>query len=176
MVTLRQINESNYSELCALQPTEQQRQFVASATGILARAYALREQRAQAWAIYAGETAVGVLLVHDMDDEPACYHLMELLVDAKHQRRGYARAALRILLAELQAERKYPTVELCVKREDRAAIALYQSLGFTDTGYTDPDAPDSLCMAKCLCEQPQNEAEPNPDLALSRTALGAQNA
>lgn len=153
MIYLQSIDETNYITACALAPTPEQRPFVAPAAGILARAYGLRGQRAQAEAIYEDDVLVGLVLWHDMDEEPACYHLMELLIGAPYQRRGCARAALHIVLARLQKERKYPRVELCVARDNLAAIRLYTSLGFRDTGYVDPNAPDMLCMAFPLRER-----------------------
>jgi diamine N-acetyltransferase len=47
-------------------------------------------------------------------------------------------------LSALEAERKYGCVEVCVKRTDAAALRVYEKVGFTDTGYVDPDAPDCL--------------------------------
>ena len=49
-----------------------------------------------------------------------------------------------LILAELAAERKYGCVEVCVKKDDAAALRVYEKAGFTDTGYIDEDAPDSL--------------------------------
>jgi len=37
-------------------------------------------------------------------------------------------------------------VEVCVKKDDTAAIHLYEKNGFVDSGYIDEDAPDSLNM------------------------------
>ncbi len=70
----------------------------------------------------------------------------------KEQGRGYGQAALALLLAQCRREGKYPRVEVCVKKMDEAAIHIYEKAGFRDTGYTDPDAPDSLCMAWDLPE------------------------
>lgn len=147
MITLQQINESNFLQVCALRLSPEQRGFFASPAGILAHAYACRGQLAVAYAICNDGAVVGVVMVHDMDAEPACYHLAQLMIDQSQQCRGYAHRALQLLLAQLQAEEKYPQVELCVKRKDTAAISLYQSLGFHDTGYTDPSTPDSLILA-----------------------------
>lgn len=153
MITLRKIDENNFLEVCFLRAEEGQRHFAASAPVILARAYAYRKHRARALAIYKDTVLVGVVLVEDMDEAPACYHLAELLIDREHQRNGYARAALLLLLNTLQKERKYPRVELCVKKENTAAIQLYMALGFADSGYTDPATPDSLCMVRPLRER-----------------------
>lgn len=153
MVTLQQINETNFLEVCALQVKDEQKNFVASPVGILARAYAYRTSRARAYAVCEDDEIVGAVLWCDLEEAPACYHLMELLIDQRHQQKGYARAALRIVLAKLQKERRFPMVELCVKKENTAAIRLYESQGFQNTGYVDPDTPDSLCMAYPLRER-----------------------
>ena len=153
MITLRKIDENNFLEVCSLCAEDGQTHFAASASVILARAYAYRGQRARAFAICKDTSVVGVVLVEDMDEEPACYHLAELLIDRAYQRKGYAHAALLLLLNALQAERKYPRVELCVKKANTAAIRLYTALGFANSGYTDPATPDCLCMVRPLRER-----------------------
>ena len=50
----------------------------------------------------------------------------------------------RRILELLAAEGKYPCVEVCVKRAASAARRVYERAGFVDTGYIDPDLPDSL--------------------------------
>ena len=147
MITLQPIDETNIMEALALRVRPEQRDFVAGAAGILARAYAYRRQRAVCWGIYEGCRMVGLALIHDMKEEPACYHLMELLVDAKEQGKGYGSQALSLLLADCRREGKFPRVEICVKKRDAAAIHVYEKAGFRDTGYIDPDTPDSLNLA-----------------------------
>ena len=52
--------------------------------------------------------------------------------------------ALGLLLELLRQEKKYEDVEVCVHRENAAALALFAGAGFVDTGYVDPDVPDCL--------------------------------
>lgn len=68
-------------------------------------------------------------------------------------------AALALLLTQCRREGKYRRVEVCVKRKDAAAIHVYEKAGFRDTGYTDPDTPDSLCMAWNLPETWRGDVE-----------------
>lgn len=147
MVTLREINEENWLAAARMEYGPGQGRFVGDALEILARAYVYRSDHARALAVYAEETPVGLLLVRDLWEEPACYDLQELLIDKRCQNRGYAQAALNILLEELRKERKFPRVDLCVHKEDAPAIHVYEKLGFTDTGYRDPEAPDCICMS-----------------------------
>ena len=99
MVTLTEINEQNWLDAACLRVTPEQQRFVAPAVGILARAYALRASNARAFGIAADGTLVGLLLVRDLTEPPACYELQQLLVDASAQNRGIAQSALTQLLA-----------------------------------------------------------------------------
>lgn len=154
MVTLTEINERNWLEAARLRVAPEQQRFVAPAVGILARAYALRASNARAFGICDGGVLSGLILVRDLTESPACYELQQLLVDASVQNRGIARSALTQLLERLAAERRFDTVELCVHKDDAPALHLYRRLGFVDTGYTDPDLPDCLCLVRHLDKQP----------------------
>ncbi len=130
--------------VAALRIREEQRGFVDSALGILARGYAYRACRARVIGLAEGETFVGAALVKDLDEEPACYDLQQFLIDEGWQGRGCGTQALKLILAELEKERKYPCVEVCVKKKNAAALHLFEKLGFADTGYVDPDVPDAV--------------------------------
>ncbi|MGX8692428.1 MAG: GNAT family N-acetyltransferase [Clostridia bacterium] len=144
MIRLTDIHEENWLEARALAVGDDQRAFLDSALGILARGYAYRACRARVVGIADGERLVGLALVKDMDEEPACYDLQQFMIDRRYQGRGFGAEGLRLILAELEKERKYGCVEVCVKRTDAAALRLYEKLGFADTGYVDEDAPDCL--------------------------------
>ena len=72
--------------------------------------------------------------------------MQQFMIGAEFQGRGYGSAALALILDELRKEGHYDHVEVCVKKADLAAIRLYEKHGFTDSGYIDDDAPDSLNM------------------------------
>ena len=142
MIELIEINEQNWLEAVKLSVDESQKGFLDSATGILARGYAYRDSRARVIGVSDGGTMVGLALVKDLDEQPACYDLQQFMIDARYQGRGYGTEALRLILKELQAERKYDCAEVCVKQTDAAALHVYETVGFVDTGYIDDDAPD----------------------------------
>ncbi len=144
MVTLFEVSEDNWLELAALRVAEDQKKYLDSALGILARGYVYRDCRARVLGIAAEGAAAGLLLVRDLDEEPACYDLQQFLIDRRFQGRGYGGAALGLLLGMLARERAYPSVEVCVHRENAAALALFRRAGFLDTGYVDEAAPDCL--------------------------------
>ena len=144
MIRLAEIDERNFFDVRDLDVGEDQRRFLDSPLGILARGYVYRAQRARVLAIRDDGKTVGLLLVKDMDEAPACYDLQQFMIDRRFQGRGYGAAALGLLLERLRAEKKYPVAEVCVHRENAAALALFRRAGFLDTGYVDPDAPDCL--------------------------------
>ena len=144
MLRLIDVNEENWMRIACLTVREDQIGFLDSAAGILARGYVYRACRARVIGIADGDTVVGVALVKDLDEEPACYDLQQFMIDRRFQGQGYGTEALRLILDELRTERKYSCVEVCVKKADAAAIHVYEKIGFTDTGYVDEDVPDSL--------------------------------
>ena len=144
MLRLFDIDETNWTEIRKLAVDETQTGFLDSAVGILARGYVYRASRARVIGIADGETAIGVALVKDLDEEPACYDLQQFMIDSRYQGNGYGTEALRLILSELETERKYDCVEVCVKKTDAAALRVYEKVGFSDAGYIDPDVPDCL--------------------------------
>lgn len=152
MITLQSIHEGNFMEASALKVAEHQRGFVASAPMILARAYAYRDQNAVCWGIYHRKELVGLAMLHDLEEEPACYHLCQFMIDERYQNQGFGQAALDLVIGHCRREGKFDRIEVCVKKADIAAIHVYEKAGFRDSGFTDPDAPDSLCMVSLIPE------------------------
>ena len=128
-------------EARSLSVEENQRGFLDTALGIIARGYVYRASRARVIGFEADGALVGLALVKDLDEEPACYDLQQFMIDRRFQGRGFGTEALRLILAMLEKERKYPCVEVCVKKTDSPALRLYKKLGFVDTGYADDGAP-----------------------------------
>ena len=153
MITLQPITEENFAKALALKPKNHQHGFVADAAGILARGYLYRKQNAVVRAIYDGTSPVGLTLVYDLTEEPACYHLCQLLVDGDAQGKGVGTAALKLLLDGCRRERRLPRVEVCVRKENCHAIALYKKAGFRISDYEDPSLPDSIMMVYELPER-----------------------
>ena len=144
MVTLTDLNEENWMDFAGLSVAEDQKQYLAGNTGIIARGYVYRRCRARVIGIEADGEPAGLCLVRDLDEEPACYDLQQFMIDRRFQNKGYGSRALQLILTELEKERKYDCVEVCVKKDDAQALHIYEKAGFEDTGYIDEDAPDSL--------------------------------
>ena len=66
------------------------------------------------------------------------------MIDRRFQGNGYGREALSEILGLLEKEKCYSCVEVCVNKENKAAIALFTNTGFKDTGFVDESLPDCL--------------------------------
>lgn len=143
MVNLIELSEENWMDFAGLSVDESQKYYLASNIGIMARGYVYRDSRARVMGIVADEQPIGLAMVRDLNDEPACYELQQFMIDKDFQGKGYGSAALKLILDGLKKERKYDCVEVCVKMEDVQAIHVYEKAGFVDTGYIDDDVPDS---------------------------------
>ena len=131
MVDLIELCEENWMDFAGLSVDESQKTFLASNIGIIARGYVYRNSRAKVIGIVSDGVPVGLAMVRDMEDEPACYELQQFMIDKNFQRKGYGLRALELILAALKAEQKYDCVEVCVKREDAQAIHVYEKAGFS---------------------------------------------
>ncbi|MBQ6542177.1 MAG: GNAT family N-acetyltransferase [Lachnospiraceae bacterium] len=146
MIRLTEITEENWLEAASLSVKEEQKAFLAPAVGIIARGYVYRNCGGRVIVIQNDDVIVGLALVREFTDIPLGYDLQQFMIDGRYQGRGYGSAALKLILDELHAEAHYDHVEVCVKKADTEAIRLYEKHGFTDSGYVDEDAPDSLNM------------------------------
>ncbi|MBO4847628.1 MAG: GNAT family N-acetyltransferase [Clostridia bacterium] len=144
------ITEDNYIEAASLRVREDQRGFLSSAVGIIARGYVYRGCGGRVYAFKHEGKLVGLALVREFTDEPLGYDLQQFMIDERYQGRGFGSAALALVLAELSKEGRYDHAEVCVKKADEAAIRLYVKHGFTDSGYVDEDVPDSINMIRRL--------------------------
>ena len=144
MIRLAEVTEENWLDIADLSVNDDQRRFVAPAIGILARGYVYRDCNARIYAIEDDGTIVGAALVREFADEPLGYDLQQFMIDQRYQGNGYGSAALALILDELRKEGRYDHVEVCVKKDDTAAIRLYEKHGFADSGYIDENVPDSL--------------------------------
>ena len=152
MVSLVDITEDNYREVCSLSVAEDQMGFVAPPVSILARAYAKRARNARALAIASDDTIAGVLMFMELHEEPACYAIEQFMIDHRYQNKGIGKQALQLVIGLLAEDGKYAAIEICVKMSASQAISVYKSAGFEDTGYIDPGEPDSFVLRKLICQ------------------------
>lgn len=139
-VTLREITAETVIPVVKLKVTEDQNRFVAPNAVSLAQALFAPE----AWyrAIYLGEEAVGFVMLSDdslrdpVPDEPEI-GVWRFMVDARHQRRGIGRAALRLVIEHVRRKGRFDKLYISYVPEEGGPEALYLSMGFEPTGEVD---------------------------------------
>ena len=136
MIRLVSVDPDNWRP--GLKVRKDQEDFVADSAGILARAYAYRDFRSQAFIIYSDETPVGMAMYHDWEEGDA-YAFSQLFIDERYQGRGYGYEASSMIVDMLKRDGKYDRIALCYIEGDEPARRLYEKLGFTHTGEQDDD-------------------------------------
>lgn len=130
-INFEEITPANYRRINALSVAENQKKFVASNVGILARAFAYRKENAQVHiCVYNGET-VGLIFQRDWHNGETLMCIMDqFMIDKHKQRQGFGTAVLDIWLNGIKALNKYTAVQICCLESDTAALRLYKKFGF----------------------------------------------
>ena len=136
MIHLETVTPENWR--LGLSVRDDQRSFVSDSAGILARAYAYREDRSQAFVIYNDDLPVGMAMYHDLDDWKA-YYFSQFFIDQRYQGKGFGHEAAAQILQMMKEDGQYDKVVLCYIDGDDAARKLYEKLGFIHTGEADGD-------------------------------------
>jgi len=144
LIHLVDVNEENWIDIIHLRVDERQQKYLDCPLGIIARGYIYRNCNARVFGIADDSQMIGVALVRDFTEEPINYDLQQFMIDQRFQNKGYGTEALQQILQILKQEGRYNSVEVCVNREDIAAIHVYEKVGFVDSGYIDEDLPGCL--------------------------------
>jgi diamine N-acetyltransferase len=136
-VTLREVTKENLNDVLVLEVTPEQRRFVASNAISIAQAHFHPEV---AWfrAIYADEHPVGFLMLEDRAGAPEVF-LWRFMIDRRHQKLGYGRRALELVLDVVRSRPGTAALTLSHVPGEGNPASFYQRLGFVHTGETDPD-------------------------------------
>lgn len=133
MVRLAEIDRYNYLSILDLAVSAEQRDFVTSNTYSLAQAYAQPE--CVPLALYVENRPVGfTMYCLDRDDHE--YWIYRLMIDQRHQGRGYGREAMLLLIDHIRSIAEEDNRYLFISFEPKNKIArqLYESLGFVPDG------------------------------------------
>jgi diamine N-acetyltransferase len=143
VISLREIDSTNYRECIALSVAPGQEHFVASNVQSLADAYVYPD--AEPYALYdEADEMVGFALLFPLpeggpaDSVPpgaalVGYILVRLMIDSGFQGRGYGRAAVDAIVERVR-QRGLQKIRLSVVPENEQALALYERNGFVRTG------------------------------------------
>jgi diamine N-acetyltransferase len=149
-VVLREITDENRGAVLELHVAPTQEPFVGTVAGALGDALEIPEGNPWYRAIYADDQPVGfVMLSWNVTPEPpriiGPWFLWKLLVDKRHQGRGYGRAAVRIVADIVRANGAAELLTSCVPGDD-GPERFYLRIGFTPTGELDENGEIILAL------------------------------
>ncbi len=159
-VTLREITPENRSTIEALSVTDEQSEYVAGVADSLVEAAQTPDARPWYRAVYAGDEPVGFVMISDgitvvNPDYLGPYFLWRLLVDRRHQGRGYGSAALQLVVELLRTRPDARVLITSAAPGPASPVDFYVGQGFRLTG-----------------EVHQGEVVLELDLAAARTGVG----
>lgn len=135
-VRLEEITPQNFKECIDLKVAPSQENFVAS--NLMSVAQAKIYPTANPFAVYAGDEMVGfVMFGYDEDDKR--FYLARLMIDAKHQGKGYGKAATLRVIERMTRIEDCREIFLSFVPANTGARRLYESVGFERTGETSAD-------------------------------------
>jgi len=134
-VSLREVTKESLRDVLELRVAPDQDRFVASNAVSIAQAHF---EPGAAWfrAIYADETPVGFLMLHDDPAKPE-YHLWRFMIDHRFQGRGFGARAIELLLEHVRGRPGAVELKLTHVPGDGSPDPFYARLGFAHTGEED---------------------------------------
>lgn len=146
MIHFEEVTNKNIWKVCALEPFDEQKDFVAENLQSLAEAYATRNEGGSALplAVYNDDELIGFLMIGKgtvgNEDESALikenYSIWRLMLDKRFQRRGLGKQTLD---AAVELIRGFPfgsarKVWLSYEPENTRARDIYRKFGFVENG------------------------------------------
>jgi diamine N-acetyltransferase len=135
VVSLRPITDANREAVEALSVAPEQRRFVSGVRESLLEGAEHPDAHALYWAVYAEETPVGFVMIADEVGSPEyiAHFLWKLLIDERHQRRGFGTATLDVVV-EYFRNRGVGTMWTSAGRGEGSPVTFYERYGFERTG------------------------------------------
>jgi diamine N-acetyltransferase len=133
-ITLREITPENFKECVNLKVSENQQNFVAR------NVYSIAQSKIypayNTLAVYSGDEMVGFVMF-GLDTDDNRFYLGRLMIDEKHQGKGFGRAATLEVIERLKQTEDCKEMYLSFVPENENAEKLYKSIGFERTGEMD---------------------------------------
>ena len=135
-IVLREITRENWRACASLQVAQEQRHFIApNMKSLLQYFYQDPTDTFAPFGIYDGDTMVGFIMYGQSDFNGRLgWEIWRLMIDERHQRKGYARAALLQIIALMRARLGCAEIYIMFAVDNHVAGKLYASVGFVDTG------------------------------------------
>jgi len=135
-LSLREITKETVRSILKLKVAEGQEDLVGDNGDSLA--LALFDKKAWYRGIYAGDDPVGFLML-SIDREKPEFYLWRFMIDAAHQKKGYGKRSMELLIEEVGSQPEAKELTLHVMDLPHSAVSFYEALGFQLTGEKDDD-------------------------------------
>ncbi len=140
-ISLEDITSANYEDVCDLDVTKAQQDYVASNMWSLVEAHYNSGHTCKA--IYQNNKPVGFFMW--VQEPPTKVSIWRFMVDEHHQNKGIGRQALTMAIAEIKTTSKLEQIEICYNPKNPVAKDFYSSFGFEEVGL-DEDEEDMLAI------------------------------
>ena len=133
-IQLRPVDSQNWKACVDMSVTSEQEEFVAENWySLLQWKFSENPENMHPYCIYADDVVVGFIM-YGLDTETYRWILLRFMIDAKHQGKGYGKAALLRLLDKVREKMGNITFYACVEPDNDLALRLHEGVGFEKTG------------------------------------------
>lgn len=131
MIELKAVTPDNYIDVLKLNVRDDQKTYVASNVRSIADCFVYEGHKLLA-VVANGQTVGFCMWGREPNDDH--YHIVRLMIDAEHQRKGYGRAAAKALVGRISGQKNCDEIRLSFVPGNVGAESLYASIGFERTG------------------------------------------
>ncbi len=129
-VSLCQVTKENYEDVCELDVSKEQEEYVACNMWSLVES--MFNDGHETRAIYLEKEPVGFFMW--VKESLTKVSIWRFMIDHKHQKNGIGRKALELALAEIKQVTDLKEIEICYSPENPVAKEFYSSFGFVEVG------------------------------------------
>ena len=140
-VSLQQVTKNNYEQVCDLDVSKEQEDYVACNMWSLVES--MFNEGYETRAIYLDNKPVGFFMW--VKESRTKVSIWRFMIDHKHQKNGIGRQALNLALAEIKQLANIHEIEICYNPKNPVAKEFYSSFGFIEVGM-DEDNEDMLAV------------------------------
>ncbi|MGQ7382622.1 GNAT family N-acetyltransferase [Streptococcus suis] len=133
MIRLELVNKDNFDQVLDLEVAPKDQRRVASVEYSLAQAWLYREEgHLLPYAVKSGQKIVGFVLLSIQEDKS--YYVWRLLIDKKHQNRGYGKEVIRQVIGLAQEDSLCQKVTMHYVIGNHKMRYILEKFGFQSVG------------------------------------------
>jgi diamine N-acetyltransferase len=135
-INLRDVNKDNWRQIVKLKLVDGQENFVAPNWYSILQAHF---EFGYARAVYLDDTPIGFTWYGTNPPEDNRWWIIRFMIAADYQGKGYGRKAIEAVIADMRSHPTCKDIHISFVPDNVIARALYEKIGFVDTGEVDED-------------------------------------